>query len=242
MMKLPPLEYTFDNVVLGWREEAVSFAREHGYHLIVNSDQRPFHHFVGYQDIKSKWYEGIFDLGMRSLLPIPFEVQTVGLDEKRLKVVTAGNTKVLIKFKKLHIFDLDNCGYLGVKEAIAEYLVHDRFDIAAGSRLGVAFAIHSGRSFVKNIRFVPSNRIDRNTAGDFKDIITTSIIDAADIKSFDYSDTVIRILLNRKFKELQIKQPNGRNLVIEHSFRHTIKNKFKFEPTPDMDERIILHE
>jgi hypothetical protein len=242
MMELPPLEYTFDNVVLGWREEAVSFARAHGYHLIVNSDQRPFHHFVGHQDIKSKWYEGIFELGMHSLLPIPFDVQTISLDDRKLKVITEGNTKVMINFKTLHIFDLDNCGYFGVEEKISDYVVHDMFDIAAGSRLGVAFAIHLGKSFIKKICFVPSNRIDRNTAGDFKDIVTTSIVKAADIKSFDYSDTVIRIFLNRKLKELKIKQPNGRNLAIEHSFRHIIKNKFKFEPTSDMDERIILHE
>jgi len=242
MMELPPLEYTFDNVVLGWREEAVSFAREHGYHLIVNSDQRPFYYSFGLQDVKSRWYEGIFDLGMRSLLPIPFSVQTVALDETRLKIVTEGNTKVLINFKKLHIFDLDNCGYFGVEEKISDYVVHDMFDIAAGSRLGVAFTIHLGKGFIKKIGFVPSNRIDRNTTGDFKDIVTTSIVKFADIKSFDYSDTVIRIFLNRKLKELKIKQPNGRSLIIEHSFRHIIKNKFKFELTSDMDERIILHE
>jgi len=243
MMKLPPLEYTFNNVVLGWREEAVSFAREHGYHLIVNSDQRPFHHFVGYQDIKSKWYEGIFDLGMRSLLPIPFSVQTVGLNEEgRLKIVTEGNTKVLINFKKLHIFDLDNCGHMGAEEIVSDYLVHDMFDIAAGSRLGRDILINLRNSFVKTIQFVPSNRIDRNKTGDFKDIVTTSIISAKDIRSFDCSETVIRILLNRKFKEYQIKQPNGRGLAIEHSFRHAIKNAFHFDVSEDLDEKIVLHE
>ena len=242
MMKLPPLEYTFDNVVLGWREEAVSFAREHGYHLIVNSEQRPFHHFVGYQDIKSKWYAGIFDLGMRSLLPIPFDVQTVGLDEGKLKVVTQGNTKVVINFKKLHIFDLDNCGYIGAEEVVSEYLVHDMFDITAGSRLGRDILINLRNSFVKTIQFVPSNRIDRNKGGDFKDIVTTSIISAGDIRSFDCSETVIRILLNRKLKEYQIKQPNGRSLVIEHSFRHAIKSAFHFDVTEDLDKRIVLHE
>jgi hypothetical protein len=163
MMKLPPLEYTFDNVVLGWREEAVSFAREHGYHLIVNSDQRPFHHFVGYQDIKSKWYEGIFDLGMRSLLPVPFDVQTLAWMKANLKVVTQGNTKVMINFKKLHIFDLDNCGNLGVDEVIKDYLVHDMFDITAGSRLGRDIVLKPKDTFVKLIEFVTSNRIDRNT-------------------------------------------------------------------------------
>ena len=242
MMKLPPLEYTFDNVVLGWREEAVSFAREHGYHLIVNSDQRPFHHFVGYQDIKSKWYEGIFDLGMRSLLPIPFEVQTIGLDDGKLKVVTAGNTKVMINFQKLHIFDLDNCGNLGVDEVIKDYLVHDMFDITSGSRLGRDIVLKPKDAFVKLIEFVTSNRVDRNSAGDFKDVLVTSVINHEDIKNFDYSDTVVRIFLERKLKEHTIKQPNGRSLKIRHSFRHTIKRTFHFKPIDSLDSRIILHE
>ena len=241
MMKLPPLEYTFDNVVLGWREEAVSFAREHGYHLIVNSDQRPFHHFVGYQDIKSKWYEGIFDLGMRSLLPIPFEVQHVGLDEGKLKVVTTGNTKVLIDFKTLHLFDLDNCGDLGVEEITTDYLVHDMFDVLQGSCLGRELVFNVDNSFVKTIRFVPSNRVDRNTNGDFKDIITTSIIGAEDIKSFDCSETIVRILLERRLKAHEIKQPNGRSLKIQHSFRHATKSRFSLRPIDILDERIVLH-
>ena len=243
MMKLPPLEYTFDNIVLGWREEAVSFARSHGYHLIVNSDQRPFHHFVGYQDIKSKWYEGIFDLGMRSLLPIPFDVQTVGLNEEgRLKVVTEGNTKVLINFKKLHIFDLDNCGNLGVDEVIKDYLVHDMFDITAGSRLGRDIVLKPKDTFVRLVEFITSNRIDRNTSGDFKDIVVTSLIGHEDIKSFDCSETIVRIFLERKLKEHEIKQPDGRSLKIQHSFRHIIKNIFHFKPVDELDQRIVLHE
>ena len=243
MMKLPPLEYTFDNVVLGWREEAVSFAREHGYHLIVNSDQRPFHHFVGYQDIKSKWYTGIFDLGMRSLLPIPFSVQTVGLNEEgRLKIVTEGNTKVLINFKKLHIFDLDNCGNLGVEEVIEDYLVHDMFDITAGSRLGRDIVLKPKDTFVRLVEFITSNRIDRNTSGDFKDIVVTSLIGHEDIKSFDCSETVVRIFVERKLKEHEIKQPDGRSLKIQHSFRHIIKNIFHLKAAEELDQRIVLYE
>jgi hypothetical protein len=243
MMKLPPLEYTFDNIVLGWREEAVSFARQHGYHLIVNSDQRPFHHFVGYQDIKSKWYEGIFDLGLRSLLPIPFDVQTVGLNEEgRLKVVTEGNTKVMISFKKLHVFDLDNCGNLGAEEVVKDYLVHDMFDITAGSRLGRVIVLKPKDAFVQLVEFVTSNRIDRNVAGDFKDIITKSIVSVDDIKSFDFSETVVRLFVERKLREYEIKQPDGRNLQIQHSFRHTVKNTFHYRALPDRDARIVFHE
>lgn len=242
MMKLPPLEYALDNVVLGWREEAVSFARENGYHLIVNSDQRPFHYFLGYQDIKSKWYEAIYDLGIRSLLPIPFDVQTIGLEDDKLKVITEGNTKVLIRFNNLHIFDLDNCGNLGVDEAIEDFLVHDMFDIVRGSRLGRHIIIKPEGEFIKTIEFVTSNRIDRDTSGDYKDIIVTSIIDYEDIKNFDYSDTVIRIFIDRTLKERNIKRARGRSLKIRHSFRHTVKNNFHFELVEELDKRIILHE
>jgi hypothetical protein len=241
MMELPPLKYTLDNVVVGWREEAVSFARTRGYHLIVNSDQRPFYYSYGLQDVKSKWYEGIFDLGMRSLLPIPFDVETVGLDEGKLKVVTTGNTKVLFNFKTLHLFDLDNCGNVGAEEIVEDYLVHDMFDIAAGSRLGRDTVLSFKDSFVKIVQFVPSNRIDRNTAGDFKDIITTSIISEEDIKSFECSSTIIRLFLERKLKEHKIKQSDGRSLKIQHSHRHAIKNKFSFNIVDDLDERIVLH-
>ena len=116
------------------------------------------------------------------------------------------------------------------------------FDIVQGSRLDKAITLSLKNSFVKTAAFVPSNRIDRNTTGGFKDIITTSIISEEDIKSFDYSETIIRILLERKLKEQDIKQSNGRSLKIEHSFRHAIKNNFKFNIVDDLDERIILHE
>lgn len=242
MMKLPPLKYTFPNVVVGWREEAVSFAREHGYHLIVNSDQRPFYYSFGLQDVKSRWYEGIFDLGMQSLLPVPFEVEILGLEDGKLKVVTKGQNKVLIDFESLHLFDLDNCGNVGAEEVVEDYLVYDMFDIIQGSRVARDVVLNLKNSFVKTVSFVPSNRIDRNTTGDFKDIITRSIISREDIKSFDCSETIVRILLERKLKEYQIQQANGRNLKLAHSFRHATKNKFSFNVVDTLDERIILHE
>jgi hypothetical protein len=164
------------------------------------------------------------------------------LDEGKLKVVTEGNTKVMINFQKLHIFDLDNCGNLGVDEVIKDYLVHDMFDITAGSRVGRDIVLKPRDGFIKLIEFVTSNRIDRNTLGDFKDILTTSIISHEDIKSFDCSETVVRIFLERKLREHKIKQPNGRNLKIHHSYRHVTKHTFHFNAFDELDKRIILHE
>ena len=242
MMELPPLKYTLDNVVVGWREEAVSFARDHGYHLIVNSEQRPFHYFVGYQDVKHRWYEGIFDLGMRSLLPIPFDVQSLGFEDGGLKVITQNNTKVLLEFKELHLFDVDNFTNLNVEEVVENHIVHDMFDVVQGSKLGANVSIFLPDGFLKAIKFVTSNRIDRDTRGEFKDIITTSVVCDGDVRNFDFSETVVRLLVERKLREKNIKQPNGRGLKLRHSVRHSTKNEFSFNVVGALDERIVLHE
>jgi len=241
MMKLPLIEFEFDNIVVGWGHAAVTFARANNYHLIVNSEQRPFHYLVGHQDVKSDWLEGIYQLGMDGRLPIPFGVENVSFEDERLKVVTRGNTKVLVRFKKLHIFDLDNFAQLEVREVIKDHVVYDIFDLIQGSRLGEDFTLMCGGSFVKSIKFVTSNRIDRNTGGDFKDIIVRSIIPDADLKSFDFSETVARILLERKLKEHKIQTANGTALKVRHSYRHALKNNFHFEVVGDVDPRIVLH-
>jgi len=242
MMELPPLKYTLDNIVIGWREEAVSFASARGYHLIVNSDQRPFYYSFGLQDVKSKWYEGIFDLGMRSLLPIPFDVQSLGFEEGHLKVITKNNTKVLLEFKELHLFDADNFTNLNVEEVVENHIVHDMFDVVQGSRLGMDLSIFLHDSFLKVIKFVASNRIDRNTGGDFKDIITKSVVCDRDVRNFDFSETMVRLLVERKLREKNIKQSNGRSLKLHHSIRHSAKNEFSFNVVGPLDERIVLHE
>jgi len=241
MMELPPLKYTWDNVVVGWREEAVSFASEHGYHLIVNSEQRPFHYSVGHEAIKHKWYEGVFDLGMRTLLPIPFDIQTLGFEDSLLKVITENNTKVLIRFTTLHIFDLDNFTNIEAEEQIEDHLVYDIFDITQGARLGVNYTLLFKEPFLKSIKFIPSNRIDRDSTGEFKDIIVRSIIPDTDVRNFDFSETIVRLLVERKLKQHQIKSLDGHLLKISHSLRHTNKNNFTFKVLGVVDKRVVFH-
>ncbi|MAH48820.1 hypothetical protein CMI37_23535 [Candidatus Pacearchaeota archaeon] len=252
-MKLPPLEYTIDNIVLGWREEAVSFAAEHNYHLIVNSDQREHYYFQREDDIKHKWFEGIFQLGMKSLLPIPFEIQTVGFEDEKLKVITKGNTKVLINFGKLHIFDLDNFTNLNVEEIVEDYTVYDFFDITAGAKQINRPIVEFENTFVKTATFVPTNRSDRDKSGaTLKDILVKSHIQSEDIKSFDFSETVVRLLLMRRLKELEIravptkhqkesKFKKNRNIKVSHSYRHVSKNKFHYNIIDELDDRIALY-
>ncbi len=94
MMELAPINLALTNVVIGWREEAVAFANKKNYHLIVNDTQRPFVHVFRHEDVKSIWYNGIFELGMKSRLPVPFAVQTIGMADDKLTIITNGTTKI----------------------------------------------------------------------------------------------------------------------------------------------------
>jgi hypothetical protein len=242
MMELAPINLTVPNVVIGWSEEAVAFANKKNYHLIVNDTQRPFVHLFRNEDVKSEWYRNIFELGMKSKLPVPFDIQTVAIEDGNIKVITRQNTKILIDFKFVHIFDLENCHGFGLDQVIDDHIVTDLFDITAGSRLCRDIIIKPRDAFVKEFRTVRSNRIDRNTTGDFKDFIAKSIISDKDIRGFDFSETVVRLVLERKLKKLEIKQPNGRSLKIEHNHRHSMKNSFRIDKVEDIDARIIVHE
>ena len=242
MMELTPITLALPTVVIGWREEAVAFANKKNYHLIVNDTQRPFVHIFRNEDVKSEWYKNIFELGMKSKLPVPFDIQTIALEEGKIKVITRQNTKILIDFKFVHVFDLENCYGFGLDQVIDDYTVKDYFDITIGSKLGHDIIIKPHDSFVKEFRTVRTNRVDKNSTGDFKDFLATSIIDAQDIKNFDYSDTVVRLLLERKIKQMKLKRNNKEYLKLSHSDRHISKRNFYFETTEDLDDRIVLHE
>ena len=242
MMELAPINLTLPNVVIGWRKEAVAFANKKNYHLIVNDTQRPFVHIFRNEDVKSEWYKNIFELGMKSKLPVPFDIQTIALEEGKIKVITRQNTKILIDFKFVHVFDLENCYGFGLDQVIDDYTVKDYFDITIGSKLGHDIIIKPHDSFVKEFRTVRTNRVDKNSTGDFKDFLATSIIDAQDIKNFDYSDTVVRLLLERKIKQMKLKRNNKEYLKLSHSDRHISKRNFYFETTEDLDDRVVLHE
>jgi hypothetical protein len=241
MTFLSPIRFKFSDVVIGWREEAVEFARANCYHLIVNSEQRPFHYLVGHQDVKSKWLDSIYDLGMNARLPVPFEVRTIAFEDGDLKIITEGNTKVLIDFKTLHIFDTDNFETLEVEEIIKDHLVYDLFDVTQGSRLGEDFTLLCNEELLQSIKFVPSNRIDQNHHGEFKDIIVRSCISDCDLRSFDFSETIVRIKLERKLKEHNIQTENGLPLKVRHAERQAIKRDFYFEIVGELDPRIVLY-
>ncbi len=148
----------------------------------------------------------------------------------------------MIDFKFVHVFDLENCYGFGLDQVISDHAITDLFNITAGSRLGRDIIIKPRDSFVKEFRTIRSSRIDRNTTGDFKDFIAKSIISDKDIRGFDFSETVVRLVLERKLKTLEIKQHNGRSLKVEHNHRHSVKNSFHINKFKDVDERIIVHE
>ncbi len=80
------------------------------------------------------------------------------------------------------------------------------------SKLGHDIIIKPHDSVVKEFRTIRTNRVDKNSTGDFKDFLATSIIDAQDIKNFDYSDTMAKFKITKMMKAAGIRGArNGRD-------------------------------
>ena len=62
-----------------------------------------------------------------------------------------------------------------------------------------------------------------------KDILVSSVIDTDDVKNFDFSETMVKLCLERKLLDLKIKSDSGTTLTIEHDRRHIVKNNIRYE-------------
>ena len=247
MSRLPPIHYKFPNVVVGWRTEAVEFAAKNNYHLIVNCDERPFFFTFREDDIEHPWYKGIFHLGMQSLLPIPFEIQTISMEGDTLKVITNRNTKVMISFENLYLFDTENIMGMPIEQEIEDYFVYDHFNLRKGSKQEEEFHLIFKDSFVQEAKFVPSHIKKSPEERSYKDIITKSLIPGNEIENFDFSSTIIKVFLERELLAKNIRaiysdsRGYKRKLTVEHKYRLANKNRFNVRIYDDLDSRIKIY-
>ena len=244
MTGLSPIVFKLQDVVIGWRAEALLFAQENGFPLVINSEERPYYYFYRENDTNQPWYEAIYDLGMRSLLPIPFEIQTISMEEEKLKIITKSNTKILIDFERLHLFDVENVMSLPIEQTIEEYVVYDYFNIRKGSEQE-AYHLLFDDEVVKEAKFVRSRRSEKES---HKDVIVTSYIPGDEKDNFDHSPSIIKIYLDRMLLERNIRASYGdketswtRKVLLEHDHRVYNKHKFSVKILDDLDERIKIY-
>jgi hypothetical protein len=236
------INFKFAKVVVGHCTAALEYACDQGAILIVNSSRRPFQEL--YADdgerLRQKWFDLAFELGLRSQLPVPFGVETIRLDDETLIIITEGNTRVRINFDELIVFDFERTVGFGVEEEVLNYKVYDLFDVRQGSLLQNPQVIVRDNSFFSRAVFYPSRRNPRNTDGHYKDIWVESMISAHDLDNFEFSSTMIKLLLEREIKANKITSDSGRPLKLEHSHRQIYKNDVEYKMINSLDKRVII--
>ena len=236
------INFKFAKVVVGHCMAALEYAHDHGAILIVNSARRPFQELYAEDGdrVRQKWFDLVFELGLHSQLPVPFGVETIRLDDETLNIITEGNTRVRINFDELIVFDFERTVGLGVEEEILNYKVYDLFDVRQGSLIQEPPTIVRDTSFFERAVFYPSKRNPKNTGGHYKDIWVESSISAHDLDNFEFSSTMIKLLLEREIKAREITSDSGRPLKLEHSHRQVYKNDVEYKMINSLDKRVII--
>lgn len=225
-------ELTTDKLVIGYNLAALQYAINNNGMLLVNGATVP--HSIDEKDKSKRWYQLTFDLGIRGLLPIPSDVETVRIEDNTAYVTTEFYKMIKIHFTELYVFDLELVRGLEVEEKVYDYVVYDWFNIRRGAKQA-SCKIYTPNNFVKELVFYPSLRKDGND-GSFKDCYTKSYIAASALQEFEYSETAARFAALKLIKDNGLRGPKRSlgdtehylNLLLEHDKRELHKNKKDF--------------
>tara|TARA_R110002020_G_scaffold6878_12_gene29209 strand:- start:13940 stop:14596 length:657 start_codon:yes stop_codon:yes gene_type:complete len=211
--------------------------------LLVNSCFRP-NEIDSSEDFR-KWNLVSFELGLNGLLPIPSEIESIKVEEKKATVITENYNKVEIFFNELYLFDLDLITGISAREEIIEYLVYDWFDIKRGAKQATCKIIGTSQ-FISELVFYPSRRRDGNQGG-IKDCYAKSFIPANLIDDFESSETAALLASSALIKRNGFKGPirkvddkiHNLNVVLQHNRRDIYKYKKKYIFSEDLPEHIF---
>jgi len=234
----------YENIVIGHSINALLYAYANNYPLISNAYQQPsaFDYFdssidfsaIGLDpvtiDLNSAdgvktfghskldvWQHLSFCLSLAGQLLISDKISSLRIEENILKVFAGKAKRILLSFNKLHVFDSKNIdGLEHIKPKQQIYRVHDWIDVRRAGKHEYDY-LFSEDSFVKEVFFFPSDRIDGNHT-DKKDIVAISYLTEQQLSDTIYSDTYARFFVKQKMQDLGIRgMKNGRNPNYPHS-------------------------
>ena len=189
------VDFYWPDVVIGADIDAVEFAHKNNFHLLKN--RVPYHH--SYEGIEDPWASMCYDLYARGMCPFVDKVSKIRVEraDKTIKVVTAHNSFV-IRYDNLHVFDSENVGGVENNKELVHYRVIDWFDCKGLYDLSCKQII-SDDDFVSRIKFFKSRRIDGNQR--YLDLLCESFLTDSQLKSFEYSDTMVRFKVRDMLKK-----------------------------------------
>ena len=223
--------YQYNTIVIGGGLNAKVYAYHNKCPCISGGVNAPFRFDVLEQgkplfSTKNKlqaFEEITFLLGLSGQLPVGDKKCSINIRENTLKVITSSSRIAIFEFDKLVIFDDTNVfGLPLVKEKkIGKSRVLDWFDVRSGME-HEHDSFESGEDFVKKVVFYPSDRFGNQSSGRIrKDLVSVSYLDEAQIKDFEYSDTMVRFKVLQMMKDAGIKGArNGRDTNNPNLYRY----------------------
>mgnify|MGYP003650994943 CR=1 FL=1 len=195
------VDYEWETVVIGADLDAIRFAHDNKYFLIKN--RLPYHH--SYEDVEQEWAEKIYQLYEMALVPFTDNSNNIRIfpEEKILKVFTDRNVYT-IRYDNLHLYDDENVEGASLNRELVEYRVIDWFDCQGLYDLDFD-VLTTEDNFVNKIKLFKTRRIDGNQR--YLDLLCESFLTDSQLKSFDYSDTMVRFKVTDLLKKRGVTNP-----------------------------------
>jgi len=193
------VDFEWENVVIGADLDAIEFAYDNKYFLIKN--RPPYHH--SYEGTEEGWAEKLYQLHGMALVPFTDKSKKIRvIPEERLLKVFTDNNMFVVKYENLYIFDDENVEGLSLNRKILYYRVIDWFDCQGLYDLDFDEIVIEDK-FVHKIKLFKTRRIDGDQR--YLDLLCESFLTEKQLKSFDYSDTMVRFKVTDLFKKRGVK-------------------------------------
>jgi len=200
-----------DKVVIGSSVESALYAMLTDSYL-VDRDQGPSLFYkklstpVLFSDSQSELYTRVTLmlalLGKR--LPVGLQ-DSVRVRGNELRIISDNNT-FKYSFDSMFVFDPTGVDFENETKSTIDrtFLVIDDFELSVlGSKKDSIQPIESGEGFVKELHFYCSERVDG--ANYITDCVAESELTQEQLYSFDYSDTMVRFVVERHLQSLGIR-------------------------------------
>lgn len=216
-----------ENVVVGSTVKAANFALSKNYYFInVREYMQPF-----YTDIKS-WSRSILDLGLSGKLLSYDQCPNIKIQDNVLKI-SSDNKVYRYMFETCYVLDPTRVQHENevLQTQNKTFLVLDDLEVSQiGKGTKKIKSLSKPRHFARKIIFYTSDRVDG--ANYITDCVVESILTQEDLNNFDYSDTMIKFVVERYLKSENINglfmnlykngTPKYRKPIVKHVRRFLI--------------------
>ena len=187
-----------DAVVVGSTVESATFALLKGYYFLnVREHLQPFYESI------SDWSRLILELGLSGKLLSYDITPKIRIEDDTIKVATDGHT---IRYQFANCYVLDPTRVQHENEIIMAhqktFLVLDDFELSQIGKKKEIPNLMSSVDFAGRITFYTSDRVDG--ADYITDCVVESILTHEHLNSFDYSDTMVKFVIERYLKSQDV--------------------------------------